>query len=132
MFKLKDNYKKNNNNNIYILFKSIYTYDKKDILIAFDLFNDICLPINVDFISDYMFSKLKSDEYYTKYRDVHMYNNYFTNEVSKMNVLKSHIKIKSNFYNNIFIDNLKEITDLFVCDFMYDKYDFINSKVKKK
>ena len=131
LFKLNDNYSLIANNkpsSIYILFKSIYSYDKKDIEIAFDLFNDICLPINIEFIDTFIFNKLKIDENYTKYRNIHMYNNYLTNEVSKMNILKSHIKIKSNIYDNIFINNLKEITELFVCDFMYDRYYKIKDK----
>ena len=134
LFKLNDIYSSiacSKPNNIYLLFKSIYTYDKKDILVAFDLFNDISMPINTDFIEIFIFNKLKIDENYTKYRNIHMYNNYLTNEVSKMSVLKSHIKIKSNMYNNIFINNLKDITNLFVCDFIFDKYDYFKMNYKK-
>ena len=136
LFKLNNIYSsiaENKPNNIYLLYKSIYTYDKKDIIVAFDLFNDISLPINIDFIDTYIFNKLKIDENYTKYRNIHMYNNYLTNEVSKMNILKSFIKIKSNFEDNIFINNLKEITSLFVCDFMYNNYEYfkISNKLQR-
>ena len=134
LFKLNDVYKKvavSNSDSLYLLFKSIYDYDKKDILIAFDLFDEICLPINIEFIDSFIFNNLKIDENYTKYRNIHMYNNYLTNEVSKMNVLKSHIKIKSNLYDNIFIKNIKEITELFVCDFMHNKYEYNNKKNNK-
>ena len=130
LFKLNDSYKsiaKRKTKSIYLLFKSIYDYDKKDILIAFDLFDEICIPINIEFINSYIFNKLKNDENYTKYRSIHMYNNYLTNEVSKMNVLKSHIKIKSNFYNNIFTNNIREIIDIFVCDFITDSYMYTSS-----
>ena len=130
LFKLNDSYKsiaKRNTESIYLLFKSIYDYDKKDLLIAFDLFNEICIPINIEFINSYIFNKLKNDENYTKYRSIHMYNNYLTNEVSKMNVLKSHIKIKSNFYDNIFTNNIREIIDIFVCDFITDSYMYTSS-----
>ena len=126
-------YKNCKDDSIYILFKSIYTYDKGNIFIAFDLFNDICLPINTDFINNYIYNKLNKDEYYTKFKNIHMYNNFFTNEVSKMSVLKSHIKVRSNSINNIFINNLREITDYFVCDFIYDNYElFSNNNGKKK
>ena len=113
--------------NIYILLKSIYTYDRKDVSVAFDLFNEVCIPINIDFINKYIYDKLRQQEEYTKFKNIHMYNNYFTNEVSKMNVFKSHIRIKSNESNNIFIKNIKEITDLFVCDFIYDRYELFNN-----
>ena len=113
--------------NIYILLKSIYSYNKKDILVAFDLFNEICLAINIEFINKYIYDKLKKEEEYTKFKNIHMYNNFFTNETSKMSVLKSHIRIKSNKSDNIFIKNIKDITDLFVCDFIYDKCVFFNN-----
>ena len=137
IFKLNSVYEKistENPANIYLLFKSIYTYDKSNIDIAFDLFNDIVLPINSNFINEYIYNKLKNSDGYIKYRNIHMYNNYFTNEVSKMSVLNSYIKIKSNLYNNIFINNLEEITSMFVCDFLSDKYSYFSYKnsVKKK
>ena len=116
--------------NIYILLKSIYSYKKRDVLVAFDLFNEICIPINIDYINKMIYYKLKEDEDYTKFQNIHMYHNYFTNEESKMNVLKSHIRIKSNMINNVFIKNIKELTDLFVCDFIYDKYNFFNNSNK--
>ena len=137
IFKLNSIYEKistENPANIYLLFKSIYTYDKSNIDIAFDLFNDIVLPINSNFINEYIYNKLKNSDGYIKYRNIHMYNNYFTNEVSKMSVLNSYIKIKSNLYNNIFINNLEDITSMFVCDFLSDNYSYFSYKnsVKKK
>ena len=110
--------------NIYTLLNSIYTYKSKDIVVAFDLFNEICLPINIDFFNKYIYDKLKNDEDYTKFINTHMYHNYFSGEESKLLIYKSHMRIKSNEENNVFSYNLKEITDLFVCDFIHNYYNF--------
>ena len=110
--------------NIYTLLNSIYTYKSKDIVVAFDLFNEICLPINMEFFNKYIYDKLKNDEDYTKFINTHMYHNYFSGEESKLLIYKSHMKIKSNEKNNVFLSNLKEITDLFVCDFINNYYNF--------
>ena len=62
VFKLNKNYisvAKNNPYNIFILLNSIYTYKKSDIIVAFDLFNEVCLPINSDFFDKYYYDKLK-------------------------------------------------------------------------
>ena len=134
LFKLNYTYyneANNNPDNVYLLFKSIYDYNKSNIEVAYDLFNDIASPLNYEFIDSYILNKLKIDESYTKYRNIHMYYNYLTQEVSKMNIMKSHIKIKSNQYNNIFMNNLKDITDLFVCDFIYDKYELFKNNYYK-
>lgn len=127
MFKLNKNYisiAKNNPGNIFILLNSIYTYKKSDIIVAFDLFDEICMPINKDFFDKYYYNRLKNNEEYTKFKNVHMYHNYFTGEVSKMVINVSHIKIKSNKENNIFISNL--IGELFICDFKNNIFIYCN------
>lgn len=131
IFKLNKNYSdvaKRNPENIFILLNSIYTYKKSDILVAFDLFNEICLPINKNFFNIYYYDKLKSLEEYTKFKNIHMYNNYLTEEVSKMEVNNCYIKIKSNMNDNIFLNNLLEY--MFICDFKNRNYEYrIKSKI---
>lgn len=133
VFKLNKKYisiVKNNPYNIFILLNSIYTYKKSDVMVAFDLFNEICIPINKDFFDKYYYDKLKDKEEYTKFKNIHMLHNYFTGEVSKMVVNISHIKIKSNIKDNIFISNL--IEGLFICDFKNNFYYYWNKTSKEQ
>ena len=131
IFKLNKNYSnvaKRNPKNIFILLNSIYTYKKRDILVAFNLFNEICLPINKEFLNLYYYDNLKSLEEYTKFKNIHMYNNYLTEEVSKMEVNNCYIKIKSNLNDNIFLNNLLDY--MFICDFKNRNYEYrIKSKI---
>lgn len=129
IFKINRNYISiglNNSLNLYLLLKSIYEYKDKDILVAFNLFNELCLPINIDFFNKYIYDRLKSDDLYTKFKNTHMYHNYFSGEESKMIIYKSHVRIKTNEDNNIFLCNLKDLTELFVCDFINDYYKYYN------
>lgn len=129
VFKLNKNYSvvaKNHPENIYILLNSIYTYKDGDIIVAFDLFNEICISINKDFFNIYFYNKLKNNDEYTKFKNIHMYNNYLTGEVSKMEVNISHIKIKSNIDENIFILNM--LDNLFICNFKNSKYKYFTNK----
>lgn len=133
IFKLNNNYiniAKKTPNNIFILLSSINNHNKKRIVEAFDLFNEICLPINVEFFNDYIFKKLNNYDSYTKFKSVHMYHNYFTNEESKMNINNSHIRIKSNKCDNIFITNLYDLGNLFVCDFNNEYYEYLLNRDK--
>ena len=105
IFKLNKNYidiAKKTPNNIFILLSSINNHDKENIIEAFDLFNEICLPINVEFFDDFIFKKLNNYDSYTKFKSVHMYIDYLIDEISKMNINYSHIKIKSN-KNDMFL-----------------------------
>lgn len=129
IFKINRNYISiglNNSLNLYLLLKSIYEYKDKDILVAFNLFNELCLPINIDFFNKYIYDRLKSDDLYTKFKNTHMYHNYFSGEESKMIIYKSHVRIKTNEDNNTFLCNLKDLTELFVCDFINDYYKYYN------
>lgn len=133
MFKLNKNYisvAKNNPYNIFILLNSIYTYKKSDIIVAFDLFNEVCIPINSDFFDKYYFESLKEREEYTKFKNIHMFHDYFTGEVSKMIVNISHIKIKSNQEENIFMSKL--IEGLFICDFNNNFCYYWNKNIKEQ
>lgn len=127
VFKLNKNYSyvaKRNPENIFILLNSIYTYKKGEVIIAFDLFNEVCAPINKDFFNKYYYDKLKIYDEYTIFKNVHMYNNYLSGEISKMEVNISHIKIKSNMSDNIFLINLFD--NLFICNFKTNYYKYYN------
>ena len=129
VFKINKNYIKlviKKPEKYYILLKTIYNYKKKDIEVAFNFFNEICRAINKSFYNKYIYERLKNDDAYSRFIDTHMYHDYFREEESKMNIYNSYIKIKSNKANNIFLNNLKELTDLFVCDFINDYYELYN------
>jgi len=133
IFKINKNYislSKTAPDNMYLLFKSINSHKKDDIIVAYDLLKEISLPINKEFFNEFIYMKLRNNDSYTKYRNVHMYNDYLNNEVSKMNVNRSHIKIKSNKSDNIFINNLSNIDNLFLCDFNNDYYKYLINKEK--
>lgn len=123
---------KKNPYNIYLLLNTIYNQNKLNIISAYNLFNEICNPINKEFYNVYLYDKLKENEYYTKYRNIHMYNDYMSDEISKLTVMNSHIKIKSNKEKNIFIDSIYELDNLFICDFKNEYYKYLINKGKIK
>ena len=132
IFKLNKHYlniAKENPNSVFILLNSIYTYNKSDIVVAFDLFKEICSPINKEFFNKYYYDKLREFEEYTKFKNTHMYNNYLSDEISKMEINNSHIKIKSNIVDNIFLLNM--LDSVFICDFKTNCYNLLNRNVKK-
>ena len=123
---------KKNSYNIYLLLSTIYNQNKINIISAYNLFNEICNPINKEFYNVYLYDKLKDNEYYTKYRNVHMYNDYMSDEISKLVVMNTHIKIKSNKEDNIFITTIYDLDNLFICDFKNDYFNYLINKSKIK
>ena len=45
---------------------------------------------------------------------------------------KSHIRIKSNIDDNVFIINLRDLGNLFICDFEHSYYEYLLNKGKIK
>ena len=123
---------KKNPYHIYLLLLTIYNQNKINIISAYNLFNEICNPINKEFYNVYLYDKLKDNEYYTKYRNVHMYNDYMSDEISKLVVMNTHIKIKSNKEDNIFITTIYDLDNLFICDFKNDYFNYLINKSKIK
>ena len=123
---------KKNSYNIYLLLSTIYNQNKINIISAYNLFNEICNPINKEFYNVYLYDKLKDNEYYTKYRNIHMYNDYMNDEISKLTIMNTHIKIKSNKEDNIFITTIYDLDNLFICDFKNDYFNYLINKSKIK
>lgn len=123
---------KKNPYHIYLLLLTIYNQNKINIISAYNLFDEICNPINKEFYNIYLFDKLKDNEYYTKYRNIHMYNDYMNDEISKLTIMNTHIKIKSNKEDNIFITTIYDLDNLFICDFKNDYYNYSINKSKIK
>ena len=65
-------------------------------------------------ISSFIYSKLNRDDGYSLYGNVHMYNNYYTDEVSKLIVKSSFMVIKSNKVNSTFLTVLAHIPNIFI------------------
>lgn len=123
---------KKNPYHIYLLLLTIYNQNKINIISAYNLFDEICNPINKEFYNIYLFDKLKDNEYYTKYRNIHMYNDYMNDEISKLTIMNTHIKIKSNKEDNIFITTIYDLDNLFICEFKNDYYNYSINKSKIK
>ena len=123
---------KKNPYHIYLLLLTIYNQNKINIISAYNLFDEICNPINKEFYNIYLFDKLKDNEYYTKYRNIHMYNDYMNDEISKLTIMNTHIKIKSNKEDNIFITTIYDLDNLFICDFKNDYFNYLINKSKIK
>lgn len=123
---------KKNPYHIYLLLLTIYNQNKINIISAYNLFDELCNPINKEFYNIYLFDKLKDNEYYTKYRNIHMYNDYMNDEISKLTIMNTHIKIKSNKEDNIFITTIYDLDNLFICDFKNDYYNYLINKSKIK
>lgn len=133
VFKINDMFQtfyNDKSNILYKIFKDIYDSDEKEIINSFRLFERITIPFNKRTFNNYILFKHKEDLYYTKNDNKHIINN--TDEVSKIIVNKTYLKIKSNRNINSFIKDIIDTNEsVFVIDFINDDYFWLNKKENK-
>ena len=109
----------------YNLFKNmekIYNTDVKDISIAYSIYEQMVLPINKLKMNVDIFEKYKENDFYMKFHNTHMINNFYSDEQSKLIVNKSFMLLKSTKPTPVFLESLKEYKNIFVCDFENKDY----------
>lgn len=129
IFKINKEFKtltKNKPYNLYLAFDDIYYMKRKDINIAKSVFDKMCEETKAKNLNLEIFNKLKNSDYYTKFNNNHLINNYYTDESSKLTVNRTYLKLKSTINNPSFFKVLKTIPNLFVIDFYSKDYFWLS------
>ena len=108
---------------LYNIIKNIYYLDKEEVEYGYNIFNQLIEKIEKNKLDRNLFIKFHKYIPYTKRKDIHYINNLYKNEISRLKVNNSYIKIELEQNYSTFFDILKEELDnLFVCSFQ--KCDF--------
>lgn len=122
---------KNNPENLYKLFESIYYLKKENASIGFKTFNKICNCLEIKNINKRIKESNIDNLSYTLFGNTHIINDYFTDESSKLTVYNSFIKVKSNSMYPIFFKSIENLPFLFVCDFLNNDYFYLKNVTTK-
>ena len=136
LFDIKEefiNLYKDNERVLYNILKQIYYLDKEEVEYGYNLFKQLINPIDKLKIDKYLFLKLHQDIPYSKRNNIHYYNNLYRDEVSRLTVKKSYIKIEAEQISSSFFDYLNDLNPrLFVCEFKYQDYFFLQEFEQKE
>ncbi len=125
IFKISNEYyklTKNNPLNLYTTLLNIKLSTKNNIKLIYNEYFSIADPFNKKALSKLIYNHLKDNDGYSIYQNNHTFNNYYTDEVSKLIINNSFMILKSNMPSSIFFTELSHIPNLFIVDF--DKEDF--------
>ncbi len=112
--------------NLYLALDNIHSMDKRDISLALRLYDEVCTNFDVKSLNISIFNTLRSSDYYTKFNNHHLINNYYTDETSKLTIHKTYLKLKSSLNNPVFFKTLKVFPNLFVIDFYEKDYFWLS------
>lgn len=130
VFKINDEIAKMTKNkpeNIYDSLEQIYLMDKNKTIEGKNLLESISNRFNKENINSLLKDIYRDNIYYNCYNNVHTYNDFLKDEQTKIYVYNTHIKIKSNVNNPIFLNDIKNIKNLFVCDFINIDYFWLKN-----
>ena len=129
IFKLKDEFidlYKDTPSVLYNILRNIYYLDKEEVDYGYNLFKQLTLPIDKNRIDRDLFIKFHQDIQYFKRKDVHYINNMYKNEVSRLIISNSYLKLELDQNFSTFFKVLKEEdNNLFACSFQKTDFFFL-------
>ena len=123
---------KNNPERLYIVLKSIYSLSKKDSKIGYKIFEKTCDFFDKNNIN-VQIKRINSDNYsYTCFRNNHIINDFYNNESTKLTINYSHLLLKTNILYPKFLSEIRNLKNLFICDFINEDYFYLKDITNKK
>lgn len=118
----------NNYRVLYNILRQIYYLDREEVNYAYTLFRQLVNTIDKNTIDRDIFLKLHRDIPYSKRGNVHYINNLYKDEVSRLTIKKSYIRLETEQLNSSFFEVIKKYSsNYFVCDFKNYNYFFLSS-----
>ena len=132
IFDLKDEFIKlysGNERVLYNILKQIYCLDKEEINFGYNLFSQLTNFINKPEIDRKIFLQFHQDIPYSKRGQIHYINNLYKDEISRLEIKRSYIKLESEQTTSTFFSILKNFSpNYFVCEFNTQDYFFLTAE----
>lgn len=138
IFDIKKEFKnlyKGNERVLYNILKQIYYLEKNEVEYGYNLFNQLINKINKNDLDRKIFIKYHQDIPYSKRNQTHYINNLYKDEISRLTIKSSYMKLEVENNSKAFFKILSDFSEnYFVCDFKNYEYFFLTStspKIKK-
>ena len=126
IFKIKNSYAiltKKNPYHLYKTIENIYYLKPEELKYKINIFDSIKEKFNKEYLNNNIYEYYKDKHNYTKFKNVHMINDYYTDEQTKMTINNTYLLIKSTKEIPSFLKVLNNIKhNIFVCDFKNKDY----------
>ena len=111
---------------LYNILRSIYYLDKESVEYGYNLFNQLINTIDKYKLDRELYIDMHKDIPYIKKQDIHIINNLYKDEVSRLRINNFFMKLELDQEYSTFYDYLKNKEDnLFICDFKETDFFFL-------
>ena len=129
IFNINDEFKVLNKDNAYDLYRqmeNIKHLNKNEFYNGIKIYETLASIFDKYKIDEYLYDLNKDSYFYTKYKNIHIINNYYRGEESRLTICKAYLLLETNAVKCSFFDNLKNM-GLFACDFENKDYFWLDS-----
>ena len=130
IFSINDEFKNLTNSSPYNLFKTfedIYYLDLDEQNYGINMYEQMVKPFNKIDLNNRLFTTYHKNDHYTKFTNTRIYNDYYTHEETKLNVGNAFLVLETTSAKPTFFKVLKDIKNLFICDFQNQDYFWLES-----
>ena len=134
VFQLKDEFVslyKDSPSTLFLMLKNIYFLDKTEVEYGYHLFRQLVSPFNKKELDKKIFIKYHQSIPYSKRNEIHIINNLYRNEISRLIISHYFMKIECEHNFSTFFDLLKENPNLFACSFQKTDFFFLEDYCRK-
>lgn len=117
--------------NLFKMIENLYYLDSSYTDLSFNLYNNLFSIIDKEYVDNRLNNLFKNNRHYEFSEGIHIINNKYKPEESYLKVYKSHIILKSNVIYPSLLVNYLSSDNLFVCDFKYKDYFWLNEIIVK-
>ncbi len=114
---------------LFDILRQIYYLDSSEITYGYTLLNQLINKINKNYIDQKIYIKYHQYIPYSKKNMTHYINNMYRDEISRLVVKNSYIKLEQEKTNSTFFEVLKNYSNnYFACDFKNKDFFFLSDK----
>lgn len=112
---------------LYNILKSIYYLDKESVEYGYNLFNQLICTLDKYELDKNIYIELHKNVPYIKKNDIHIINNLYNDEVSRLRINNFFMKLELDQDYSSFYKYLKNKEDnLFICNFKETDFFFLH------
>ena len=129
IFKLKEEFYdlyKDTPSILYNILRNIYYLDREEVDYGYNLFKQLTLPLEKNKLDREIFIKFHQDIPYSKRKDIHYINDLYKNEISRLCINNSYLRLElEQNYSSFFKILKEEDNNLFACSFKNTDFFFL-------
>lgn len=132
MFLINDTVYKDTKNDPYGLYKlleKIYFMEEENINLGKKVLERLIFPIDKDNVNRIIKNIHMNNINYINFNYTHVLNDFFTDESTKLSIYNTYLKVKSNATFPIFFKDIKNLKNVFICDFINLDYFYLKETI---